>query len=66
MLFWSAILNGVLAPPLIVILLLLTSNRSIMGSRSNSRWLAGLGWTTVVVMTAASIAMFATMFASGK
>jgi NRAMP (natural resistance-associated macrophage protein)-like metal ion transporter len=60
MLFWSAVLNGVLAPPLIVILLLLTSNPAIMGSRSNSRWMAGLGWTTVIVMTAASIAMFAT------
>jgi NRAMP (natural resistance-associated macrophage protein)-like metal ion transporter len=60
MLFWSAVLNGVLAPPLIVILLLLTSNRAIMGTRANSRWLAGLGWTTVVVMTAASLAMFAT------
>ena len=60
MLFWSAVLNGVLAPPLIVIVLLLTSNPKIMGSRSNPRWLAALGWITVVVMTAASIAMFVT------
>ncbi len=60
MLFWSAVLNGVLAPPLIVIVLLLTSNRAIMGSRTNSRRLAALGWITVAVMTAASIAMFAT------
>ncbi len=60
MLFWSAVLNGVLAPPLVVIVLLLTSNRAIMGSRANPAWLAGLGWITVVVMTAASIAMFAT------
>jgi len=43
-----------------VILLLLTSNPAIMGKRANSRWLAGLGWATVVVMTAASLAMFAT------
>jgi Mn2+/Fe2+ NRAMP family transporter len=60
MLFWSAVLNGVLAPPLIVIVLLLTSNRAVMGSRANPRWLAALGWITVVVMTAASVAMFAT------
>jgi Mn2+/Fe2+ NRAMP family transporter len=66
MLFWSAVLNGVLAPPLIVILLLLTSNPAIMGTRSNSRWMAGLGWTTVAVMTASSLAMFATMFATWK
>ena len=60
MLFWSAVLNGVLAPPLIVIVLLLTSNPAVMGTRSNPRWLAVLGWITVVVMTAASCAMFAT------
>jgi NRAMP (natural resistance-associated macrophage protein)-like metal ion transporter len=60
MLFWSAVLNGVLAPPLIVIVLLLTSSRKIMGSRLNPRWLKVLGWITVVVMTGASIAMFAT------
>lgn len=60
MLFWAAVLNGVLAPPLIVIVLLLTGNPAIMGSRSNPPWLAALGWITVAVMTAASVAMFAT------
>ena len=60
MLFWSAVLNGVLAPPLIAILVLLTSNRRIMGARRNPPWLAALGWITVVVMSLASIAMFAT------
>ena len=60
MLFWSAVLNGVLAPPLIVIVLLLTSNPAVMGARANPLWLAALGWVTVVVMTLASGAMFAT------
>jgi NRAMP (natural resistance-associated macrophage protein)-like metal ion transporter len=60
MLFWSAVLNGVLAPPLIVIVLLLTNSQKVMGARSNPRWLSALGWTTVAVMTAASLAMFAT------
>lgn len=59
MLFWAAVLNGVLAPPLIVIVLLLTSNPAVMGSRSNPLWLAVLGWLTVAVMTVASCAMFA-------
>ncbi len=59
MLFWAAVLNGVLAPPLIVVVLLLTGNPAVMGERANPRWLAVLGWITVVVMTLASIAMFA-------
>jgi len=33
MLFWSAVTNGVLAPPLILLILLLTSDRNVMGSR---------------------------------
>ena len=60
MLFWSAVLNGVLAPPLIIIVLLLTSDRKIMGARLNPLWLKTLGWITVAVMTAATIAMFVT------
>jgi Mn2+/Fe2+ NRAMP family transporter len=54
MLFWSAVLNGVLAPPLIVIVLLLTHSKKVMGARSNPRWLSVLGWITVAVMTAAA------------
>jgi len=41
MLFWPTVLNGVLAPPLIVILMLLISKPAIMGTRANSRWMAG-------------------------
>lgn len=60
MLFWSAVLNGVLAPPLIVVLVLLTSNRQVMGARLNPRWMKVLGWVAAGVMSAASVAMFAT------
>ena len=60
MLFYSAVLNGVLAPPLIVIVVLLTSNSKIMGSRVSSRPLRYLGWATAVIMTVAAIGMFAT------
>jgi Mn2+/Fe2+ NRAMP family transporter len=61
MLFWSAVLNGVLAPPLIVLVLLLTSNKKVMGDRVNPPLLKWLGWVCAVVMTVAAIAMFATM-----
>ncbi|HXL81065.1 MAG TPA: Nramp family divalent metal transporter [Pyrinomonadaceae bacterium] len=61
MLFWAAVLNGVLAPPLIVLVVLLTCNKKIMGKRTNSPALKWLGWATAVIMAAAAIAMFATM-----
>jgi NRAMP (natural resistance-associated macrophage protein)-like metal ion transporter len=61
MLFWSAVLNGVLAPPLIILVVLLTSSRKVMGDRANPPLLKWLGWATAGVMTVAAVAMFATM-----
>lgn len=57
MLFWAAVLNGVLAPPLIFLVILLTSDPKVMGERINSPLLRLLGWATVAIMAAASIAM---------
>lgn len=61
MLFYSAVLNGVLAPPLVVLVVLLTSKREIMGARVSSRPLRYLGWATAAIMSAAAVGMFATM-----
>jgi NRAMP (natural resistance-associated macrophage protein)-like metal ion transporter len=61
MLFYSAVLNGLLAPPLIVLVVMLTSDAKIMGEHVNSPLLRLGGWATAAVMTAAAIAMFATM-----
>ena len=59
MLFWSAVINGVLAPPLIVLVIILTSRRDIMGEHVNSVWLRTLGWACAAVMTVAAVALFA-------
>ena len=64
MLFWTAVLNGVLAPPLIVLVVLITSSRRIMGVHVNSLILKWLGWATAVIMALAAIGMFATLFTS--
>ena len=60
MLFWSAVVNGVLAPPLIVLVLLLTNDPTVMGARHNPPLLRLLGWTTVIVMTLAAVGMIVT------
>jgi len=64
MLFWSAVVNGVLAPPLVVLVVLLTSDVKVMGNRVNSRLMQAFGWATAAVMAAAAIGMFATMGSS--
>ena len=49
-----------LAPPLIVVVVMLTSDPKVMGARVSPLILRILGWTTAVVMAAAAVAMFAT------
>jgi NRAMP (natural resistance-associated macrophage protein)-like metal ion transporter len=60
MLFWSAVINGLLAPPLILLVILLTSNRKVMGEHVNSPILKYLGWITFAFMVAAAFGMLAT------
>ncbi|HXU09813.1 MAG TPA: Nramp family divalent metal transporter [Blastocatellia bacterium] len=57
MLFYAAVVNGVLAPPLIVLVTMLTSDQKVMGSCTSSPLLKWIGWVTAFVMTAATIAM---------
>ena len=59
MLFWSAVLNGVLAPPLVILVVLLTSDSKVMGKRANSPRMQLLGWLCAAVMTAAVVALLA-------
>jgi Mn2+/Fe2+ NRAMP family transporter len=60
MLFFSAVMNGLLAPPLILLVILLTSSRKVMGQGTNSLLLKSLGWITFAVMTAAAVGMLIT------
>ncbi|HWX40925.1 MAG TPA: Nramp family divalent metal transporter [Blastocatellia bacterium] len=57
MLFWAAVLNGALSAPLIVLVTLLTSDKTIMGDHVSSPLLRWLGWATAFAMGAATIAM---------
>jgi len=52
MLFWSAVLNGLLAPPLIVLVVLLTGDPTVMGGRPSSRSTRTVGWICAAVMAA--------------
>ena len=60
MLFWSAVINGVLAPPLILLIILLTSDRKVMGHHVSPPLLRYLGWATFVVMVAAAAGLIVT------
>ncbi len=62
MLFWASVFNGLLAPPSIALVLLLTRNPEVMGDRVNKPWMNVCGWTILVLTTAAAIAMVVSFF----
>jgi Mn2+/Fe2+ NRAMP family transporter len=60
MLFLSAVLNELLAPPLLVLVMLVGNNKTIMGAHVNGPWLNALGGLATAIMFAAAIGFFVT------
>ncbi|MEO5865837.1 MAG: divalent metal cation transporter, partial [Sphingomonas sp.] len=60
-LFWSAVINGVVAVPLLVVLVLLVSRTEVMGRFVAPFALRLTGWITAGVMGAAALAMIASL-----
>ncbi|MEI7986020.1 MAG: divalent metal cation transporter [Armatimonadota bacterium] len=58
-LFWTAVLNGVLSGPIMIMVMLMATNKKVMGDLTISIRPRILGWAATVVMIAAAIAMFA-------
>lgn len=56
-LFWSAVINGVVAVPLMAVIVVLASKKSVMGEFTSSRTLQALGWIGTTVMGAAAAMM---------
>ena len=50
-LYWTAVINGLLAPPLMIILMHMARNRRVMGELVISRRLALAGWIATVAMS---------------
>ena len=59
-LFWSAVVNGVIAVPIMVVMMLLADDAKVMGGFIVTRRLKALGWLATGTMAAAVAAMFAT------
>jgi NRAMP (natural resistance-associated macrophage protein)-like metal ion transporter len=57
-LFWSAVLNGLVAVPIMVVAMVLASRKSVMGPFVIGRTLKVLGWIATGVMAAAGVGMF--------
>jgi Mn2+/Fe2+ NRAMP family transporter len=61
-LYWSAVINGVLAAPLMVLMMLIVTNPRAMGHLTLSPGAALLGWAAALVMAVATILFFVSLF----
>lgn len=61
-LYWSAVINGVVAVPMMVMMMLMTRRPDITGRFTIRGWLFWLGWAATAVMAAAALGMIATSF----
>lgn len=59
-LVYSGIVQGFSTPPLLLLIVLMTNDRAIMGDKVNSRGLNVLAWVTVMVIFAASVGLVVT------
>ncbi|MBW8815431.1 MAG: divalent metal cation transporter [Caulobacterales bacterium] len=60
-LFWSAVVNGIVAVPIMVAMMLVASRRSQMGRFTAGLGLRVFGWAATVVMGASVVAMLVTL-----
>jgi Mn2+/Fe2+ NRAMP family transporter len=56
----SAVLNGLVAPPLLVLVMLVSNDKAVMGRRTNGRLLNGVGWVTTITMSVAAVGLILT------
>jgi NRAMP (natural resistance-associated macrophage protein)-like metal ion transporter len=56
-LYWSAVINGVSAAPVLIAMMLIARRRDIMGDFTIGRWLTALGWLATLLMGATIAAM---------
>lgn len=60
-LYYTAVINGIIASPLLTMILLISNNKKIMGNRTNGKLLNCLGVTTIVVMILAALAFITSL-----
>lgn len=60
-LFWSAVINGVVAVPIMILMMLMGRNKKVMGKFTLTTRTTIIGWISTIIMFAAAIGMFLTL-----
>ncbi|SEH87248.1 Natural resistance-associated macrophage protein [Rhizobium tibeticum] len=62
-LYWSAVINGVVAVPIMTVTMMMTANEGILGEFKITGWLRLLRWGSTAAMAASVLGMAITWFA---
>jgi Mn2+/Fe2+ NRAMP family transporter len=54
-LYWTAVINGFVAPVLLAAIMIVSNSKKIMGDRVNSWAINAAGWTTTALLAAAAV-----------
>ena len=60
-LFWAAVINGVVAVPIMVLMMFMGRNKQVMGEFTLTTRTSILGWISTIIMFAAAVGMFLTL-----
>ena len=63
MLYYAAVLNGVIAPPLMGMITLVGNNPRVMGRHVNNRFANTMGWAIAAIMGVCAVALIGTLVA---
>jgi NRAMP (natural resistance-associated macrophage protein)-like metal ion transporter len=61
-LYWSAVINGVVAVPIMVVMMFMVASERVMGDHTIGPWLRFFGWLSTAVMSVCAFGLFATFF----
>jgi len=61
-LYYTAILNGLVAPPLMVMIMLISNNKKILGDYTNKKYSNIFGWSITGIMGLCAIALVTSLF----
>src|SRR5205085_357387 len=57
-LYWTAVVNGILAVPLLAMIVMMASSARVMRGLCAPAWMVAAGWITVAVMTISTLGFF--------
>ena len=62
-LYWTAVINGIVAVPLMIVMMIMAAETRVMGKFTITRWLHWLGWASTAIMAACVTGMIITTLA---